>query len=306
MTTTQIMLSSGAKPMSKMVTGAELAAAVTQETFIQGGAQECVEGVKYDLRLSQRILKARFGRPVNADKLSETEKSDLRVEPGEVVFVLTEERLVLPMDMLVQLSPKRKLSHAGILTLGGFCVDPGYEGRLLVGLFNLSSSPFPIQPGKKLIGATFFRLLDGEVGKFKAPEEPLDDFPDELVQVMQHYQPVAMAAVLDSVTKLEGELDTLRREIFSRDEWYKQLKSILDEHQKQLDKLILGLEQEAGLREKGEGTLANLATATTSQLASIEKTLDSFKTVMKTVGALISLIAVPVGIAALLKYLGLT
>ena len=61
---------------------------------------------------------------------------DRFVEPGEVVFVLTEERLDLPRNMIAVLSQKRKLFNQGIQVLGGFCIDPLYRGKLLVGLYN--------------------------------------------------------------------------------------------------------------------------------------------------------------------------
>src|SRR6266404_3318447 len=117
--------------MPTMVTGDELLHAVENKPFIIGGAASCAEGIKYDFRVSSRILKASFGGPIDASKLSVAERAALAIEPGEMVFVLSEERLNLPMDMKAELSPKRKLSHAGILALGGFCIDPGYQGPLL-------------------------------------------------------------------------------------------------------------------------------------------------------------------------------
>src|SRR5258708_1894626 len=107
--------------MAVMITGQDLRTMVTEGALIKNGDLSCAESIKYDFRLSQRILKAKFGRPMRADEVPD--KQDLVVEPGEVVFVLSEERLTLPRDVIAQLSPKRKLSHAGILTLGGFMID---------------------------------------------------------------------------------------------------------------------------------------------------------------------------------------
>ena len=241
--------------MAALVTGRELTEAVEKSTFIQGGDVSCAEGVKYDLRLSPRILKAKFGGPIDANQMSEVEKRDLRIEPGEVVFVLTEERLALPMDMVAQLSPKRKLSHAGILSLGGLCVDPGYTGHLLIGLYNLSSSPFQLRPGKKLIAAIFFRLHEGETAEFPAPEEPFDDFPDELVEVMQKYQPVAVQSVADAVQKLQIDLTNLRTEIRTHEDWYKRFKDSLEAHNEQIGKLAKDLETESVVRKSGQNEL---------------------------------------------------
>ena len=241
--------------MPAMVTGQKLRAAVQDRSFIQGGDATCVEGVKYDFRLSARILKARYGSPIDASKLSELEKQGLSVEPGEVVFVLTEERLKLPEDMVAQLSPKRKLSHAGILTLGGFTIDPRYQGRLLLGLFNFSSTPFPLIPGKKVIAATFYKLEGSELGEFPDPGEPLDDFPDELVQVMQKCHPVAFQAVTELVKRLQDDLSTLREEVRSHETWYQRFKDLLDAHNLQIGGLASDLKSEIDVRKSGHDEL---------------------------------------------------
>jgi deoxycytidine triphosphate deaminase len=241
--------------MANLVTGDELRKAVETGSFIQGGDVSCAENVKYDFRVSSRILKAKFGAPVDANKLSETEKSALFVEPGEVVFVLSEERLVLPSDMMAQLSPKRKLAHEGILTLGGFAVDPGYEGRLLVGLFNFSSTPWPLRPGKKLIAATFYKLEGSEVPKGPGAIEKLDDFPDELVAVMQKYQPVAIQSVAEGVRKLQGDLVALQSEVRSHLDWYNQFKGALEANSRQISELTKDIDTEKEVRRSGEDKL---------------------------------------------------
>jgi len=241
--------------MPTMLTGSELRDAVEKGTFIEGGDASCAEGVKYDFRLSSQILKARFGVPVDASKLSDSDKRDLRVEPGEVVFVLTQERLKLPNNITAQLSPKRKLSHAGILTLGGFCIDPGYQGRLLIGLFNFSSTPFQLIPGKKLIAATFFRLEGSETGTFP-PAAPMDEFPDELIQVMQKYEPLAVQAVADTVRNIQAELISLRGEMRSHEDWYKRFKDSLEAHNEQIGALSRDIAGEREVRKSGQDELS--------------------------------------------------
>src|SRR5579871_2932856 len=113
----QLATRKGKADMSKMLTGERLNEAVTNQSFIQGGDPLCAEGVKYDFRLSERFLKAKFGRPINA---SEVPVDQLFVEPGEMVFALSEERLNLPSNVVAELSPKRKLSQSGIQVIGGF------------------------------------------------------------------------------------------------------------------------------------------------------------------------------------------
>lgn len=238
--------------MPNMITGEKLCAAVKEQTFIKAGSLDCAEGVKYDFRLSARILKACFHGPIDVNELSAVERARLVIEPGEMVFVLSEEKLNLPSTIVAELSPKRKMSHAGVLAIGGFCVDPLYRGRLLIGLYNFSSTAFPLIPGKKVIAATFYELGESERGEFSAPESALEDFPDELIQVMQKYRPVSMQSVSEVVEKLRLELDSLRTEIRSRDDWYKRFQNSLEHHDKQIENLLAGLEQEREARKVGQ------------------------------------------------------
>jgi len=253
--------------MPKMVTGEELLSAVKGNTFIKGGAEKSAEGVKYDFRLSGKILKAKFNVPIDARELDATARLEMRVDPGEVVFVLTEETLDLPMDMIAQLSPKRKMSQAGILTLGGFCIDPGYRGPLILGLLNFSSTPFPIQPGKKLIAATFFKLEGSEIDTSLKPADLLDDFPDELIQVMQRYHPIAPQAVADSVQQLQADLVALRNEIRTHEDWYRRFKEAQDVNNDQIKALTKDLTDEKEVRRSGQDELSKAVQGITQNLS---------------------------------------
>jgi len=64
--------------MAELITGDELREAVDKQTFVKGGDQSGAEGVKYDFRLSNHILKAEFGTPIDASKLSPNERCRMR------------------------------------------------------------------------------------------------------------------------------------------------------------------------------------------------------------------------------------
>ena len=288
--------------MPRMITGEEICDAVRGETFIKGGDTPCAEGVKYDFRLSSRILKASFKRPVDAQRLSEAEKRELFIEPGEMVFVLTQERLALPPNMFAELSPKRKLSHSGILAVGGFCIDPRYEGRLLIGLFNFSSTQFPLEPGRKVIAATFYELQGEEAKDFPQPVAPFDDFPDELIALMKNYSPMSTQSVFDEVGKIRLDLEKLRDEIQSHEKWYERFREILEGHDSQIGKLISGLDSETESRKRGEDKL-------TDAIQGVKDTLAFIKTATKLVIVILSLlgtVGTGVLIGWLLKVLKLT
>ena len=146
--------------MSKVITEKEIKNWIESGTNIQEGSLDCAEGIKYDFRLGSKFLKAYFGRVMDyeTDLKSAEDIRRAVVEPGEVVFVLSRERLVLPRNVYAQLSPKRSLSQDGIELMGGLTIDPGYEGYLVFGLRNVAGTPYPLAPGTKIVGANFFEL----------------------------------------------------------------------------------------------------------------------------------------------------
>jgi deoxycytidine triphosphate deaminase len=214
--------------VSKLFTQEEILKAVKDESLIEGGTPDCVEGNKYDLRLGKNILKAYFKRPINVDDLIGSDCAQLFVEPGEMVFVLSEERIKLPHNMKAELSHKRKLSHAGVLVVGGFCIDPKYQGRLLFGIYNFSSSSFPLQPGKKIIAAQFYQLSESEISPHSPTPKPVDDFPDDLVRLMDTYKPASMESLKKMIEDISGEVKVLRNELHDKEDWFKRFQEKLE------------------------------------------------------------------------------
>ncbi|HET9209376.1 MAG TPA: hypothetical protein VFR03_03200 [Thermoanaerobaculia bacterium] len=277
--------------MPMLVTGAELREGVLRQDFIKGGDPGHAEGVKYDLTLSSMILKA-GSAPIDASALSQIERGQLVVQPGEVVFALTEERLELPPNMMAQLSPKRSISHAGILVIGGFCIDPGYHGHLLLGLYNLSSTPFRLLPGRRVIAATFYHLEEGETGDFPEPQS-LDEFPPELIQTMEKYRPEGAQALVEAVRQLEINLQSLRSEVMK----HNRFEETLERHDSQIEKLLTGLTAEADARKRGEDRL-------TEGMQNIEKTFDRLIGGAKVVGWIVTLILLPVLVGIIIELWG--
>lgn len=244
------------RQVTTLITGDALRAATKDGGFIKNGVIDSVEGAKYDFRMSQVVLKASYGTPVDIKALSEEQRAQMRVDPGEVVFVKTIENLLLPSNVTALLSPKRKLSHLGIIVLGGFCVDPLYSGPLFIGLYNFSSTPFPLIAGKKIIAALFTRLDGEELTDFPIPEPMTDEgFPDELVTLIRNYKPIEIRALSESVIDLHGKLSALTEEVRDDRSWKKEFKESLDRQSGVIDKILKGLEDETKKREKEDDVI---------------------------------------------------
>jgi deoxycytidine triphosphate deaminase len=289
--------------MPRTITCEELADLVKTETLLKNGDIECVEGIKYDFRMSSRVLKASKGRPVDLNNLSETEKTEMVVEPGEVVFVLSEETLTLPKNVMAQLVPKRKLSHEGIIVLGGFCVDPLYEGRLLVGLFNYSSTNFVLEPLRKLIAAVFFELQENEIGTLSKPESSVQDFPNDLKRLISSYQPIDMKGLKDHIKTLEDQIGFLRSEITTDKEWKRDFQSKLEIQASNIDKLLAGLDEEKDNRIAAEKSISDQISGIKVSQGQTSTQQNSNQTLFITILTIIITIITTAGLTLLGVYL---
>src|SRR4029077_11978184 len=275
----------GRAPLATLLTGEHLVKALEPTGFIRDGVATCVEGAKYDFRMSPLILKASFGTPVNLERLPEDQRASITVEPGEVVFVRTIEKLALPNNIIAVLSPKRKLSHQGIITLGGFAIDPRYRGPLFIGLHNFSSTPFHLQPGRKLIAAMFYELSGTEVCQFPVPE-PMgehDEFPDELVGLIKNYKPVELKWVVEALGEAQKRIDTSSAELHDDRSWKREFQDALESHNKQIESLIEGLREERDARKVED-------TSIKSTLATMGDTFSIFRSAWVVVALLVTAI----------------
>lgn len=224
--------------MAETLTGERIRRLVSEGKVIENGLIDNCGSIKYDFTLSNEILKSDFRSPVNMENLTAEERRNAVIQPGEVVYVLTKERVNIPANMYMSLSANRGMSEYGILTLGGFAVDPGYSGRLMFGLYNYSSSPFTLIPGAKLIGGVFYQLTDEESideEKIAVPKE-ISSFPAGLVNIISSYSPIGLTSLEESINVIYAQMDALNEELRKRREEVFNLRHLIESTQEQTNK----------------------------------------------------------------------
>ena len=81
------------------------------------------------------------------------------LHPGEFVLGSTQERVVLPTDLVARLEGKSSLGRLGLLihSTAGF-VDAGWDGHLTLELSNVANLPIALYPGMKIGQISFFQM----------------------------------------------------------------------------------------------------------------------------------------------------
>lgn len=77
-------------------------------------------------------------------------KESFTIPAGQFAFLLTEEKLSFPPNILGFISMKATAKFRGLINVSGFHVDPGYDRRLVFSVFNAGPSPVHLQQGDSL------------------------------------------------------------------------------------------------------------------------------------------------------------
>jgi deoxycytidine triphosphate deaminase len=89
----------------------------------------------------------------------------ITLRPNSITFVETDVVFRLPQYIAGRFNLHIKLVHRGLLLGTGPIVDPGFRGRLLIPLHNLTSSPYTIADGEKIVWMEFTKTTYGESSK---------------------------------------------------------------------------------------------------------------------------------------------
>ncbi|MDR0472384.1 MAG: hypothetical protein LBH43_01755 [Treponema sp.] len=272
--------------MAKVLSGKRLQDAVASDSLMSNGDVQNCNGIKYDFRLDENILKSKYGVPINYYSVPvERQGIDLVVSPGEIVFVMSKETLNLPPNTYSVLSPLRKMSEFGIVTIGGLAIDPGYNGKLLFGLYNISSEDFKLLPNVKLVGAVFYELSDDELPTDYTPPKAIEGYSSTLIEKIEKYQPVGIKTLEESVTEIQKQLEVFKKSLSKNNDAIEKLDDLVHKTSKNIDRisddiknLSDSLKAESEMRKKEFDVLSQ---SLKSESEARKKELDAFTNALK-------------------------
>lgn len=121
--------------------------------------------VSYDLRIGKKYRDHRKKDPkeIPTDGV-------ITLNPGSAIIIETEEYVHLPRRLFGIIAPKVSLLENGLSTTFSK-VDPGYNGHLLITLFNLGQTVRKLKRGSTFCSFTLFSVADGARLYEKGPKQ---------------------------------------------------------------------------------------------------------------------------------------
>jgi dCTP deaminase len=211
---------------------------------------EQVQPASYDLKIATKILAS----PVGPEKLGRVvvltkEKPTYNIIPGQMVGVLSYEKLYIPLDLCARFGIRSAFARFGINAFGGLQLDPGFRGRLTMNLLNVGPESVPLRLNDLLFSVEFERLDEPAELPYSGPYQDQEDFPEDQYNF-----------IIQAHTTSLAEIPTLRMEV-------SRLSGLLEEFEETLPDPDEGLE----LRPEIVDRLKNSRSLPSSSLVSLDE-----------------------------------
>lgn len=155
-----------------------------------------LKAASYNLRMGGEVYVSPVSDndPQSVRKLGEDDA--FRIPPGQFAFLLTHEAVHVPTDAFALVALRaRELQFRGLINVSGFHIDPGYNGRLVLAVYNAGPGEVHLREGSALF-EVFFADLD------EATERPYDAKGNK--KPLMRIEPEVISAVAGKSETLEG------------------------------------------------------------------------------------------------------
>src|SRR6266571_4289584 len=137
----------------------------------------------------------------------------LVIEPGDFAVVLTFEEIRLGPQYAARFGLRSKFARKGLIATTGAQIDPGYHGRLVVGLTNLSPKPITLAHKDSFISVEFHRLEEPSIKPYSGPFQDKMELDAEDTAFITETEGLAFSEVLTTLRSLSSNVAVLTREV---------------------------------------------------------------------------------------------
>jgi dCTP deaminase len=170
-----------------------------------------IQAASYDLRLGHQAITTTTKELIDMPK-----KGYVLLQPGDFGIVLSLEEVRLGPQYAARFGLRSKFARAGIIASTGPQIDPGYHGRLIVGVSNLSPRALSLPYGEDFLTVEFHRLEEPTTKPYIGPYQGKLELGPEEIRAIVEAESMALPEVLktlrglsENVGEVTGRIDTL-------------------------------------------------------------------------------------------------
>ncbi len=171
-----------------------------------------VQAASYDLRVGESGATTSTKKIVNLK-----DAGYMLLQPGDFAVITVLEELRLGPQYVARFGLRSKYARKGIIATTGPQIDPGYRGRLILGLTNLTPKPISIPYKDDFVTVEFHRLEQATTKPYDGPYQSKITLGPDDIEAVAETEGMAFSEVIttlrsvsQNVAALASEVNTLR------------------------------------------------------------------------------------------------
>jgi dCTP deaminase len=161
-----------------------------EEIEISDFSEKCLQPASYDLRVGEEGFTLSAGRVINIQS-----EGLLEIHPGDFGLVMMHEKLRLPANMLGRFGIRSAYARMGLLATCGPQVDPGFKGKLIIGIVNFSSQSIKLRYLTPFCTLELQRLGRSASAPYAGPYQGQEHLTDKIISSIPK-EPFPLAVML--------------------------------------------------------------------------------------------------------------
>lgn len=114
----------------------------------------------YDLTIGEEIYSGKNGTSSTVHTETLQSRQAFTIPAHGVCFILSEETITLPHDITAKVSLRMSLVYRGLILTSQPPFDPGYVGKVIMMVHNLSSEPINLQRGDRIVTMELMQVVN--------------------------------------------------------------------------------------------------------------------------------------------------
>jgi dCTP deaminase len=170
--------------------------------------EEQLQPASYDLRVGEQGATTSSKHLVNI-----REQGFMILRPGDFGVVTTHEVLRLKPQFVGRIGLRSKYARKGIVAITGPQIDPGYHGRLIVGLTNLTPRAISLPHKDDLLTVEFHKLGQPTTKPYSGPYQDRVELGPEEIEFITEQEGLALSEVITTLRSLSENVGRLTRQM---------------------------------------------------------------------------------------------
>jgi len=178
------------------------------EIIINPFDEEQVESASYDLRIGEQ-----GGTTTDKKLVNIKENGYLLVQPGDFAIVITLEEIRMGLQHAARIGLRSKYSRKGLIATTGPQIDPGFHGRLVVGLTNLTPKPVSLPFKDSFLTIEIHKLEQPTTKPYDGPYQGKLKLGPEDIEMVTEAPGMSFSEIITTLRSLTQNVASLSTQV---------------------------------------------------------------------------------------------